>query len=66
MSRLTIVTERERQLLARLRKLEGAISECETCGGRPCVNPSFCRACRIADAKLRRQRQQQWLNERAK
>lgn len=24
---------------------------CSTCGGKPCVNLSFCRRCRIADAK---------------
>jgi hypothetical protein len=23
---------------------------CETCGGQPCINPSFCAACRVADA----------------
>jgi hypothetical protein len=27
---------------------------CVTCGTEPCVNPSFCRTCRKADAKYRR------------
>jgi len=27
------------------------MSECPTCGGDPCANPSFCRACREADAR---------------
>jgi hypothetical protein len=27
---------------------------CATCGAERCVNPSFCRACRKADAKYRR------------
>jgi hypothetical protein len=27
---------------------------CDTCGTEPCVNPSFCRTCRKADAKYRR------------
>jgi hypothetical protein len=26
---------------------------CDTCGSAPCVNPSFCQACRIADATMR-------------
>lgn len=25
---------------------------CSTCGGKPCVNPGFCRQCRLADARL--------------
>jgi hypothetical protein len=29
---------------------------CDVCGCQPCINPSFCAACRIADAKFRRRR----------
>lgn len=25
--------------------------ECNTCGAKPCVNPRFCRLCRIADKR---------------
>jgi hypothetical protein len=25
---------------------------CETCGSRPCANPTFCRACRAADKRV--------------
>ncbi|MGZ5849898.1 MAG: hypothetical protein ACXWJ4_11810 [Methyloceanibacter sp.] len=32
------------------RALRAAAEECATCGGRPCANPSFCDACRKADA----------------
>jgi hypothetical protein len=28
---------------------------CDTCGTEPCTNPSFCRTCRRADSKHRRQ-----------
>jgi hypothetical protein len=27
---------------------------CPTCGASPCINPSFCRTCREADARHRR------------
>jgi hypothetical protein len=27
---------------------------CDSCGTEPCINPSFCRTCRKADAKYRR------------
>jgi hypothetical protein len=27
---------------------------CPTCGAEPCINPSFCRTCREADARHRR------------
>lgn len=27
------------------------MTECPTCGADPCVNPSFCRACREADQR---------------
>lgn len=26
---------------------------CSICGTKPCTNPSFCRACRIADRRVR-------------
>jgi hypothetical protein len=26
---------------------------CPTCGAEPCINPSFCRTCRAADARAR-------------
>lgn len=26
---------------------------CNTCGAKPCTNPSFCRLCRIADRRKR-------------
>src|SRR5262249_13004920 len=29
----------------------GVVMTCETCGADPCINPSFCRACREADAR---------------
>jgi hypothetical protein len=29
------------------------MTQCPTCGGHPCVNPSFCQLCRKADAKKR-------------
>jgi hypothetical protein len=29
---------------------------CATCGAQPCVNPSFCAACRLADQRLAQQR----------
>jgi hypothetical protein len=28
---------------------------CDTCGAEPCINPSFCRTCKRADGKHRRQ-----------
>jgi hypothetical protein len=37
-------------LLAENRALPAAAEDCATCGGRPCANPSFCAACRKADA----------------
>ena len=27
---------------------------CDLCGAQPCVNPSFCAACRVADRKRKR------------
>ena len=38
---------------------EAAERECNTCGRAPCPTPSFCRACRIADALAAQQRRQQ-------
>lgn len=36
---------------------------CSACGspiGTPCVNPSFCRQCRRADARLREENDRRW------
>ena len=30
------------------------LPDCDTCGARPCVNPSFCSACRRADQGRKR------------
>lgn len=32
---------------------------CNTCGVKPCVNPRFCRLCRIADKRRRTQNLEQ-------
>jgi hypothetical protein len=33
-----------------------AVTACETCGNDPCVNPSFCAACRKADREIGQRR----------
>ena len=38
-------------LEAEIRDLRASARQCGTCGGQPCVNPSFCDACRRADAR---------------
>ncbi len=37
------------QLMAENRALRVVQSVCDSCGGQPCVNPSFCAGCRRAD-----------------
>jgi hypothetical protein len=32
-------------------QVTSSLLTCETCGADPCINPSFCRACREADAR---------------
>ena len=40
-----MITRLEREL----EELQAAVDECAICGGRPCLSPSFCRACSAAD-----------------
>ena len=35
-----------------------SLQTCPTCGARPCVNPSFCAACRADDQRVHHQRPQ--------
>jgi hypothetical protein len=49
-------------LKRRMISLEGAIAwlddlDCDTCGGTPCIRPSFCKLCREADQRIRQARQ---------
>jgi len=56
---LTLAHVRMAGLIQENRELRHEIEQltaeyCDTCGARPCVNPSFCEACRRADQNRKR------------
>jgi len=48
-----VAITRQRTLI---NELVAVAAQCDVCDGRPCPNPSFCRACKIADRLARRSR----------